>query len=61
MLFTTQLMRALRFSHLVCLWLPRIDVLGNQANLEMQGWEERLCLAPAGLVMEEEEEEEGKL
>ena len=57
MLFTTRLMCALRFPHLACLWLPRIDTLSNQANLEMQGWEERLCLAPAGLV----EEEEGKL
>ena len=50
-----RLMRALRFPHLACLWLPRIDVLSYQANLEMQGWEEMPCLAPAGLVMEEEE------
>lgn len=59
MLFTTRLMHALHFPHLACLWLPRIDVLSNQANLETQGWEESLCLAPAGLVMEEEEK--GKL
>lgn len=36
-------------------------MLSNQADLEMQGWEERLCLALAGLVLEEKEEEEGKL
>lgn len=61
MLFTMRLLRALRFPHLACLWLPRIDMLSNQADLEMQGWEERLCLALAGLVLEEKEEEEGKL
>jgi len=38
--------------------LPRIDVFSKQANLELWGRGERLCLVPAALLMEEEE---GKL